>query len=252
MKDNVYLRGLVGLFVLVLIVFVGAKTRNVMEQYNYIGDAPHERDTIVVSGEGKVTSKPDLVSVSLGVSIDANTVSDAQTMNTQKMNAIVAALKAMNIADADIQTSNYNISPRYDYNNGKQTILGYTVSQNVQVKVRKLDQVGDVLAKAGQLGANQVGGVDFTIDDPTSIQAQARQKAIDDAQKKANTLTSQLGLHIVKVVSFSEGSTNPPGPIPYMYAAKAMDSAGMAPTAPSIQSGSLDVTSDVSVTYEVR
>lgn len=251
MKDNAYLRGLIGILVIVLIVFVGAKTRNVMDQYNYIGAAPHERDTIVVSGTGKITSKPDLVSLSLGVQTDASTVNDAQTQNTSKMNAIIASLKSMSIADADIQTSNYSISPRYDYSNGKQTILGYTVSQNVDVKVRKLDSVGDVLAKAGSLGANQVGGVNFTIDDPTALQAQARQKAIDDAQKKANTLSSQLGLHIVKVVSFSEGSTTPPGPIPYMYAAKAMDAVA-APVAPTIQSGSLDVTSDVSVTYEVR
>lgn len=249
MKDNKFLQVAMGLLALVLIVFVGAKTRNALQEYHYIGTSG--RDTISIGGEGKVSAKPDLALANLGVTTDSPTVKDGQTQNTQKMNAIIAAIKAMGVEDKDIQTSNYSIYPKYDYSNGKTTLSGYTVSQQVTVKVRNLDSVGDVLAKAGDLGANQVNGVSFTIDDPTSLQADARMKALEDARKKADVLARALGLTIVKVVTFSESSGNvPPVPIPYM-ADKAYGIGGGGIPSPTVESGSLDVTSDVTVTFEV-
>jgi len=248
-QPNRYLQGVIGLLAIALIVFVGFKARNAWEEYNYIGKAVRDRDTITISGEGKVTAKPDLVRISLGVQTDAATVKTAQTQNTDKMNAIIAALKDLGVESKDIQTSNYSVYPKIDWSNGRQNITGYTVSQNVEVKVRELDKAGDVLAKAGELGANQIGGLDFTIDDPTSLQDQARVKAIQDAQKKAKELADQIGLHIIKVVTFSE-SNYTPQPVPMM--AKSLDMNAGAAAAPAIQAGSLDVTSDVSVTFEVR
>jgi len=243
--------GVAGLLGLALIVYVALLARNASEQFNYIGKALHDRDTIVVSGEGKVTSQPDLATVSMGVQTDALTVKDAQAQNTQKMNSIINALKALQIASKDMQTSNYSIQPKIDWTNGTSKVTGYTVTQNVDVKVRNLDSVGDVLAKGGELGANQVGGIQFTIDDPTALQAQARGKAIDDARTKADALAKQLGLTIVKVVTFSENQGGTP--IIYPMMAKSLDMGAAAPApAPQIQSGSLDVTSDVSVTFEVR
>ena len=236
MKDNRFLGGVLGLLALALIVYVGLLARNASEQYNYIGKVAHDRDTIVVSGEGKVTSQPDLAQVSLGVQTDALTVKDAQAQNTQKMNAIISAVKALQVAAKDIQTSNYNIQPKMDWTNGTSKIIGYTVTQNIDVKVRNLDSVGEVLAKGGELGANQVGGITFTI---------------DDARTKASALAKQLGLTIVKVVTFSENQGG--SPIVYPMMAKAYDAVAAAPApSPQIQSGSLDVTSDVSVTFEVR
>jgi len=248
MKDNKFLQGVIGLLAIALIIYVGVQTRNALQQYSYIGKSG--RDTISIDGEGKVTAKPDLAHVSLGVQTDAATVKDAQAQNTLKMNAIIAAIKGMKVDEKDIQTSNYNIYPRYDYSNGKQNIIGYTVSQNVDVKVRNLDDVGSILAKAGELGANQVGGVQFTIDDPKALQAEARLKALADARKKADEIASQLGLTIVKVVTFSESSGNGPGPMPFALMAKSAD--GEAVPSPQIESGSLDVMSNVTVTFEVR
>lgn len=251
MQPNKYLQGVIGLLAITLIVFVGFKARNASEEYNYIGKVAHDRDTITISGEGKVTSQPDLAKMDLGVQVDGATVKAAQEQNTKKMNAITTALIALGVKKEDLQTSQYSIQPKIDWSNGKQTILGYTVTQSLAVKVRNLDSVGDVLAKAGELGANQVGGMNFTVDDPTSLQDKARSKAFTDARKKADTLSKQLGLSIVKVVTFSESSQNP---IIYPMMAKSygMDSVAAAPPSPEIQSGTLDVTSDVSVTFEVR
>ncbi|HEU0050613.1 MAG TPA: SIMPL domain-containing protein, partial [Patescibacteria group bacterium] len=178
-------------------------------------------------------------------------VKTAQTQNTDKVNAIIKAVKALGVSDADVQTSNYSINPKFDWNNGKQTLLGYSVTQTVTVKIRDLSKVGEILAKAGELGANQVNGVNFSIDDPSKIQQEARKKAIDDAREKADELASSLGLHVVRVVNFSEMGNNP---IPIMPYAKsvALGMGGGAAPAPDIQSGSLDVTSNVSITFEIQ
>jgi hypothetical protein len=248
---NKFLQGVVGLLALALIVYVGFLARNAAESYNYIGKAVRDRDTITVAGEGKVTAAPDLALISLGVQTEGVTVKDTQTQNTRKMNAIIAALKELKIEAKDIQTSGYSIYPKIDWNSGKQNIVGYTVSQNVSVKVRNLDIVGDVLAKAGELGANQIGGIQFTIDDPTALQDEARGKAIADARKKAQQLADQLGIKILKVVTFSEGSSYSP-PTPYPMLEKSVSAGSAQAVAPDIQSGSQDVTSNVNVTFEVR
>ncbi len=251
MQPNKYLQGVIGVLALTLIVFVGFKARNASEEFNYIGKVAHDRDTIVIQGEGKVTAKPDLAKMDLGVQVEGATVKVAQEQNTQKMNAITTALAALGVKKEDMQTSQYSIQPKIDWSNGKQTVLGYTVTQTLSVKVRDLDKAGDVLAKAGELGANQVGGINFTIDDPASLKDEARLKAIADARTKAQALSKQLGLDVVKVVTFSETAQ---GGYPVPMMAKSfgmMDSAAAAPS-PEIQSGTLDVVSDVSVTFEVR
>ena len=177
-------------------------------------------------------------------------MSDAQTENTVKMNAIIDKIKSFGVADADIQTSNYSIYPQYDYTNNVQTLRGYQVAQSVDVKIRKLDSIGDILAAAGSLGANNIGGVSFTIDQPEKIQDQARLKALEAAKAKAQALATAAGVKLGKIVSFSEsvsGGTQPP----IMYAKMDAMGAGLAAPAPAIQTGSQDVIVDVTVNYEL-
>jgi uncharacterized protein YggE len=177
-------------------------------------------------------------------------VPKVQDTNAAKVNGIIAAMKTMGIAEADLQTSNYSIQPKYQYTDGNQTIVGYSVSQSFNIKVRDLTKVGTVISKAGELGANQVNGVTFTIDDPTGLELQARAKAIENARSKANELAKAMGVDIVSIVTFSESSNTPNQPI---FAYRDMATAEpMAKTAPDIQPGSLDVSSNVSVTFEIR
>jgi uncharacterized protein YggE len=240
----------VGVVVLALLgLFLVAKTLNTFAERDYIGKAVRDRDLITVNGMGKVTAKPDLAKVDLGMYSDAQTVAAVQSDSTAKMNAIIDALKKMGVKDADIQTSNYSLQPKIDWSDNKQRVTGYTLSQTVNVKVRDLSKVGDVIESATTLGANQVYGVQFTIDDPTSIQDEARLKAIKEAQKKAEALADAVGLHIVKVVSFSEAGGFEP-PYPMAYAGR--DVANEKAVAPQIEAGSLDVNMNVSVTFEVR
>jgi uncharacterized protein YggE len=189
----------------------------------------------------------------LGVKTEGTTVSPIQTENTRKMNAIVAMLKQQGIEEKDIRTERYSVAPRYSWDNGQQNLVGYTVTQNVSVKVRDQEKTGTIIGKAGELGANQVGDIAFTIDDPTALQDQAREKAIADAKKKAEALARQLGITIIKVVTFTEGYG-----YPQPYYGKSYDTGleayamqASAP-APQIEAGSEEVVSNVSVVFEVR
>ena len=166
------------------------------------------------------------------------------------------------VADRDISTQSYNISPHYEYQSatcpagsycprGKSVLTGYDVSQSIQVKVRDLSKAGIILASIGSLGVRNVNGLDFSVDEPTKVQAEARDKAITDAKSKADVLARQLGVRIVRVVSFSENTGGYPRPM-YSMMSKAVGAEDSAPVAPEIPTGEQKVTSNVSITYEIR
>jgi uncharacterized protein YggE len=166
------------------------------------------------------------------------------------MNAITDKLKQLGVAKEDIQTTNYSIYPTYDYPNSRQVSRGFQISQNVDIKVRKLDAISDILAAAGTLGANQVGGVTFTIDDPEALRQQARLKGLEVAKMKAQALAQAAGVQLGKVVGFSESSTTPPSPI--YYAKDMAANQGGAPSAvPAVEPGSQDIIVNVTVQYEI-
>ncbi len=239
--------------VVFLVIFLAVLTWNEVKKHDYIGRESQQTYTITIDGEGKITAIPDIAEISLGIQTDKVTVATAQKENTDKMNKIIAELKGMGIEAKDIQTTNYSIYPRYDWNEGKQTLLGYTVSQSVTVKIRNLDKIGDIVDKAGSLGANQVSSLSFTIDEPEVIKQQAREKALINAKEKAEALAKVAGVKLGKLVSFTE-SSSPVYPVYRDYAMKS-DVAGMggaeALPAPTVEPGSQDVIINVMVTYEV-
>lgn len=249
-KEQPFMTMLVAALLLSATFLMAGWARNLSIERKYIGAIPGQRDTITIDGEGKVTSKPTLGQINVGLYSEGQEVPAVQDENSRKVNAMVAAMKDLGVAEADLQTSNYNISPKYDYKDGTQRVVGYTVSQNIEVKVRDLSKVGTVLSRIGQLGANQVNGVTFTIDDPSSLKQEARRKALEDARTKADELAKALGVDIARVVTFSESGVTPPSPMPFYRSEGAVATA--APMAPDIQAGSLDVVSHVSVTYEIR
>lgn len=246
----------------VLALFLLAATFAQIKGIQFIGSGVTASNTISVSGEGYVFSVPDTATFSVTVQETAKDVKTAQDAATKKNNAIIDYIKKGGVDAKDIQTTDYNVYPQYDYATqacpmgtycppGRQTLSGYQVSETLDVKVRDTTKAGDLLAGVGKLGASQVSGLSFTVDDPTALEAQARGKAIDDAHTKAEALATQLGVTLVRVVGYSEGGGGP------VYYAKsvAMDSAGMGAVpaaAPEIATGQNKITSDVSVTYEIR
>lgn len=253
MKITPFLQAIIAALVLALIAFVGVLTWNASAQHRLIGKPENIRDTISVNGTAKMSVKPDIARMNVGVVSTGKTVAETQKQNTDKMNAVTAAIKGFGVKDDDIQTSNYSIYPQYDWTDGRQILRGYQVSQNVAIKIRDLDKIGDILSKVGDLGSNQIGGISFEVDDTVALQKQARDKAIADAKDKAQVLAKSLGMQLGKVVSFSEDSGYEPRPMMYnSYEKVTLDSAGSAAPSPDVQSGSLDVSKTVSITFEIK
>ncbi len=167
-----------------------------------------------MSGVGKATIAPNTALVSLGVTNTATTVASAQNQANSIINTVTADLKTLGIEDKNIQTSNYNVSPNYDYTAG-QKITGYTVSENLEVKVTPLDKINSVIDAATKDGANIVGGVTFTLDDKTKsdLEEKARTQAITNAKQKAQSLAGASGLQLGKIIDVQENNTSQPFPM---------------------------------------
>lgn len=223
-----------------------------------IGGAPPPPDgnrpvpQITVSGDGKVSAVPDIGMLSFGVQTGRMpSAKGAMSKLAKDMNAVIAAVKAAGVAEKDIVTQQLSLTPAYDWNNGQQLPRGFEASQMLSVKVRDLDAIGDVLSKATDAGANAAGGVQFTIDDPEKLQAEARAMAITEAKAHADVLARQLGVRLKRIAGFVENGGGY-SPVPMMYGmadAKAMDVRSEALTIPS---GEQDVHSNVTITYEIE
>lgn len=242
------------ILIVVLLVFVNTwfivQIRNGLKSYDYIGKPTDIRDTITIEGQGKVQAIPDVAAVDIGLNTEKADVKTAQRENTEKMNAITKQIKGLGVEDKDIQTTNYQIYPRYDYTQSGQKLRGYQVSQSARIKIRDLSKIGAILAAVGESGANQVSGVSFTIDDPEVLRQQAREKALENAKAKAEALANKAGVRLGKIVSFSEyGSA--PAPMPYYAKGMALEMGGGGESAPDVQSGTLDIEVNVNVSYEI-
>ena len=229
----------------ILAIFLLAST-------NQILNTAATTNTVSFSGEGKVVAKPDIAKVSLSIVTDALTSKVAQDENSKKSKTITDYLKKQNIEDKDIKTTGYNISPQYKYPQygGRPTITGYQVNQSLEIKVRNLDNVSNVLDGVVSAGANQVNQLNFEIDNPEKLKSEAKIKAIADAKKKANELQSQVGISLGKIVNFSENTGGYPVPI---YMKGEFDSwSGVGGEGPSVPSGENEITVNVSITYQIK
>jgi len=209
-------------------------------------------NTVSFSGEGKVVAKPDVAKIQLSIVTDALTSKTAQDDNSKKSKAVTDYLKKQNIDDKDFKTTGYNIYPQYKYPQygGQPTITGYQVNQSLEIKVRNLDSVSNILDGVVTAGANQVNGLTFEIDDPDTLKAEARAKAIADAKKKANELQSQVGISLGKIVNFSENTGG--YPIPIYYDAK-LEGRGMGGGGgPTVPTGENEIVVNVSLTYQIK
>jgi len=133
---------------------------------------------------------------------------------------------------------------------GKSVITGYDVSESVSVKLRDTTKAGTLLVALGTLGVTDLNGPSFAVDNPDAVQSQARSTAIADAQSKAKTLAQQLGVSLIRIVSFSEDNGSYPQPV--MYAMNASVGAAKAAPVPDISTGQQKVTSNVTITYEIQ
>jgi uncharacterized protein len=201
--------------------------------------------TVTVSGTGTVSVAPDVADVYIGVSVSKPTAKDARNGAATQMAAVIAAVKKLGVADKDIATTNVSLSPTYDYNSSTPRLTGYQFSNTLKITVRDLTKVADVLDDSVNAGATMINGVTFRVDDPTSVQSQARSLAMADAKSKADALAKAAGVTVKGVASITEVTTSSPT---YYYGAPMAAAAGKDVSTP-IQTGTTDIQIQVTVSY---
>jgi len=229
---------------------------------------PSSFRSFAVSGEGKVVVVPDVAQFSFSVITQGgNDLASLQKQNTEKANAAIDFLKGEGVDEEDIKTQQYSVDPRYQrfncnpvIRNGATTeicpppeIVGYTVTQSVQVKLRDFSKIGGVMAGVVENGANQVSNLDFTLDDPSSAENDARKEAIEEAKRKAEAVAQAGGFRLGRLLSIEEGFVGPyynqtlgrGGALDFATESTALP-------APSIEPGSQDVEINVVLRYEIN
>jgi len=211
--------------------------------------------TIAISGHGEVTASPDTAFVTSGVTTQGATAREALDLNTKAMTDLLASLKASGIAERDVQTSGFSVSPNYVYTEERDAngytmppkINGYQVSNTVTVRVRALDTLGAILDKSVTVGANTINGVTFAVADTSELLNEARKAAFADARTKAELYATAAGAKLEDIVSISEGQ-DIGTPEPYML--KSMTAAAPRADVP-IATGELSFAINVSVQWEL-
>jgi len=206
--------------------------------------------TLSVTGSGKTFLTPDIAYLSIGVHTENQDAAEAIASNNTQSQEVAQALRAFGIDPKDIQTNNFSVYPRQDYDqNGQPTDLVFVVDNTVYVTLRDIDTVGDAIDAAVQAGANTVSGIQFDVEDKGEAMAQAREAAIADAQQQAEGLAEAAGVTLGVIQTIS--STNA-YPIPYYMdrgGAVAMEAAA---SAVPISPGQMTITVDVNVTYLIQ
>jgi uncharacterized protein YggE len=212
---------------------------------------PAPMETVSVSGSGRSSVAPDRFSFTLGVQTVANTVDDAVSQNNKRVAAVLAALKAAGAQDKDIQTSNFNIWPQQDYQEGRlPRILGYQVTNSVTVRSSKVADAGKLLGVAIAAGVNTSSGINFEVADPTRGRDAGLRAAFDDAKAKASLLATAAGRTLGRVLAISEGvQAQPPQPYP-MQRTMAME-AKVSSDVP-VEAGTQELSYTITATFELR
>ena len=205
--------------------------------------------TIAVTGQGMAKAAPDEATFSAGVTTQGATAAQALAANSRAMNAVFATLRKLGIADKDIQTSNFSLSPQYQaYKpgaSGPQRIVGYQVSNNVNVTVENLDKTGPVLDALVSSGSNQIGDIGFSIHDTSALLKQAREAAVKDAIDRGQTYARAAGVTLGPILLIQEGGGDyQPRPMNKVMA--------MMASAPPIAGGEQSISANVTITWAIQ
>jgi uncharacterized protein len=252
-------------FIVIVSIYFVAKIGTEFKNYKTIGMDHEAKNTITVSGDGESFAIPDIAEVSFTVRSSEKTMNDSQQKVNEVNKKVLDYVKSVGIEDKDIKTQNYNSYPKYEWQKqtiycvttpcpqpeGKQVLVGYEVSQTITIKIRKTEQVSTIVDELGKLGVTEISGPNFTVDNLEKYQEEARKEAIDKAKEKADILAKDLGVKLVRIVSFSDGNSNAVMPMAYGQALR-MEKTMDASVGASLPQGEQKIVSNVSITYEIR
>lgn len=241
-----------------------------------VGNEVYPQSTIQVSGSGEVYAVPDIATFSFSVTETAKTVKEAQEKSEVKISKALSVIREAGVEDKDIMTTGYNVYPKYEWQDaicakpenllidsysstratvycppGKQILTGYEVSQSVMIKVRDTQKAGDLVTQVGAVEVSNISGLQFVVDNRDQYVAQAREEAIKEAKAKAKILAKQLGVRLGKVMYYNENGY----PIYEAYGKGGgvdMAVSSAAPRTVELPEGEAKITSDITITYEIK
>ncbi len=209
--------------------------------------APQQQTGIWVTGQGEAMAVPDVAELRLGVEVQADTVAEAQAQASDAMGKVQQALKDNGVAEKDIQTEQFSISPvtKWISDRGEQEIVGYRVTNIVVAKIREIDKAGAIIDAVAEAGGDytRIQGISFDVEDRAPYYEQARSKAVEDAENKAKQLAELAGVGLGKASFLAEGGVYSPSRSSDLFAE------GAAPT--PISPGELKIAVYVQVIYEI-
>ncbi|MGB3626467.1 MAG: SIMPL domain-containing protein [Henriciella sp.] len=206
--------------------------------------------TLSISASGEVSRTPDIATITAGVQTEAETASEAMSQNAARMDGVYAALRSAGVAERDMQTSNLSLQPRYNYSNrdgSPPKVTGYTASNQLNVKVRDLDNLGETMDAIVAQGGNTISGLQFGLDDPSEARDEARREAIQKAVERASLYAEATGYRVARIVTISENASGGNMPMPMMAVRNESADAST-----QVSSGEVGYSVDVNVTFELR
>ncbi len=207
--------------------------------------------TLSISAMGEVQREPDIAFIMAGVQSEAKTAVAAMQANAAAMNGVFTALEKADVAKKDMQTSNFSLQPRYDYanrvNNGPPRLVGYTAANQLSIKVRDLDKLGETMDALVAAGGNTFSGLRFALDDDRAAKDEARAIAMREAIMRAELYAKASGYSVARIVTISESGNYTPQPM----AMARFEAKGMADSTP-IASGEVGYSMTVNVVFELR
>ena len=245
------MKGQNGLIAAVIIFFIGLFTYTklagpipfLVNNYN-----TNKSDLFQAEGQGSVSQVPDLVTISFGVTKSSSTVSDAQNQTNEAINSILKNLKNLGVSEKDLKTTNYSVNPNYSFE-GVARITGYTVTQNIDLKIKDIKNTNRLIDAITGNGGNLIGQVQFGFDDKTKakLENKARKEAVGNAKEKAQNLANAAGVRLGKIINVTESQDNFPRPIPFESAKAGIQET---PTT-NITPGENSIKISVTLTYEI-
>lgn len=206
--------------------------------------------TLSINGTGTITLSPDIARISVGVITEAEDATEAVNLNNAKTEKIIAAVKELGVAEADIATADFSIFPRDEYDlQGQPTRKLYSVQNTIRVTVRELGNLGNILGAAVEAGANNVYGIQFDVEDREASYAQALDAAMQNAKARAEALAGAAEVELGPVYNVSTSIYG--GGMDVATVEKALGVGGSAPQIP-ISPGQMQITVDVYVVYELK
>jgi uncharacterized protein len=235
------------LYFLITVLALGAILSACVPASITVQPQPVQR-TITVNGTGKVTLTPDIAHITIGVHTQNASAKAAVAENSTQAQAVTAAIKALGVADKDIQTSNFSIYAQQQFdNNGKPTEIVYVVDNSVNITVRDLSKLGSLLDSTVNSGANNINSIQFDVADKTGALSQARLAAVADARKQADELTKATGVTLGVVQSISYYDNTAPITVQYAKAEMAVSAASV-----PVQAGSMEISTTVNIVYGLK